>query len=79
MREEQVKNLKKLLKDFEGKDVLLEFQNSIYFYTSIKKATFFVCNDFLVISNGEDITYVIDLGYFRFIKSKDGAVTIQLR
>ena len=78
MRKQEIKKLRKALKKFEGKEIFLQIKDPLYFCKSIENAVFLVSDEIFVISNEEDITYVLDLGALHFVKFRNGGIMIKL-
>ena len=78
MNNEIIQEFKKKIAEYEGKDVYIELEDAIQYYTTIHNAKIIVSNEKLIISNEKEIDLIIELHYLDDIEINENTVYLEM-
>lgn len=78
MNKEIIEQLKEKMTDFENEDVYIELEKALEFHTTIKKAKIFVSNQKVIVSDGKEQDFIIELHYLDDIEIDDNTVYLDM-
>ena len=78
MNKEEIEKLKNKLADFENQDIYIEINNAIQYYTTIHNAKIIISNQKLIISNGDNKDFIIELQYLDNVDVKNCTVDMYM-
>jgi hypothetical protein len=78
MNEEEIKKLKNKIMDFQGQDVFVAIQQAIQYNTTIYKAKVIVSNERLIISDGENQDFIVELQYLENVDIEGNTIDLEM-
>lgn len=77
MNKEDLKKIEKCLKNFENQITYIEMTGAVNYFIKIRKAKILISREILVISDGKQKNFIIDLFHYDNLKIQNGAVIIE--
>ncbi len=78
MNKELVEKLKEKSRKFENQDIYIELENSIQYYITIKNAKMIVSDEKLIISDGGQQDFIVELHYLDDLEITDKTIYMEM-
>ena len=73
-----IKKLKNKIMDFQGQDVFVAIQQAIQYKTTIYKAKVIMSNERLIISDGENQDFIVELQYLENVDVEGDTIDLEM-
>lgn len=78
MNKELIEKLKEKSREFENQDIYIELENSIQYYITIRNAKMIVSDEKLIISDGGQQDFIVELHYLDDLEITDKTIYIEM-
>lgn len=78
MNKEEIQKLKNKITEYENQDIFIKIEKSIQYHTTIYNAKIIVSDQKLIISDGKEQDFIVELFYLDNVKMEDNEILLEL-
>lgn len=78
MNKEEIQKLKNKITEYENQDIFIKIEKSIQYHTTIYNAKIIVSDQKLIISDGKEQDFIVELFYLDNVKTEDNEILLEL-